>query len=87
MALPHPEVAHPQVTRVPGCCGGRPIIRGTRFPVSSVVFYVLRQGMTSEELVLRIPPPDPRPGVRCPLSALPRRRCLPTAGRDIGRRR
>ncbi|MBC7078107.1 MAG: DUF433 domain-containing protein [Chloroflexi bacterium] len=43
------------MTRVPGCCGGRPIIRGTRFPVSSVVFYILRQGMTPEELVREFP--------------------------------
>ncbi|MDI6894536.1 MAG: DUF433 domain-containing protein [Bacillota bacterium] len=55
MALPRPEVLHPHVTRVPGCCGGRPVIRGTRFPVSSVVFYVLRQGMTPEELVREFP--------------------------------
>lgn len=55
MALPHPEVAHPHIARVPGCCGGRPIIRGTRFPVSSVVFYVLRLGMTPEELVREFP--------------------------------
>ncbi|KAA0245658.1 MAG: DUF433 domain-containing protein [Candidatus Brocadia sp. AMX2] len=32
-------------------CGGSPVIAGTKFPVRSVVFYVLRQGMTPEELV------------------------------------
>lgn len=32
-------------------CGGSPVIRGTRFPVRSVVEYVLRSGMTPEELV------------------------------------
>ncbi|MDI7249505.1 MAG: DUF433 domain-containing protein, partial [Bacillota bacterium] len=43
------------MTRVSGCCGGRPVIRGTRFTVSSVVFYALRQGMTPEELVREFP--------------------------------
>jgi uncharacterized protein (DUF433 family) len=32
-------------------CGGVPIIRGTRFPVRSVVVYVLHLGMTPEEMV------------------------------------
>ena len=44
-------VPHPYVNRTPGVCGGHPVIRGTRFPVRSVVEYVLRQGMTPEELV------------------------------------
>jgi uncharacterized protein (DUF433 family) len=35
----------------PGVCGGAPVIRGTRFPVRSVAVYVLRQGMTAEEMV------------------------------------
>ncbi|HEO64677.1 MAG TPA: DUF433 domain-containing protein, partial [Spirochaetes bacterium] len=34
-----------------GYCGGRPIITGTKFPVRSVVAYVLHQGLTPEELV------------------------------------
>lgn len=55
MALPGSHVTHPHVTQVPGYCGGRPIICGTRFPVSSVVFYVLRLGMTPEELVREFP--------------------------------
>jgi len=42
---------HPYVTKVPGVQGGEPVIRGTRFPVRSVVEYVLRQGMTPEEVV------------------------------------
>lgn len=42
---------HPYVTSVKTHCGGSPIIAGTKFPVRSVVFYVLRQGMTPEELV------------------------------------
>lgn len=31
------------------------MIRGTRFPVRSVVIYVLRQGMTPEEMVREWP--------------------------------
>ena len=45
------QVRHPYVWRRPGVCGGYPVIRGTRFPVRSVVEYVLRQGMTPEEMV------------------------------------
>lgn len=41
----------PHVERRQGVCGGAPVIRGTRFPVRSVVEYVLRQGMTPEEVV------------------------------------
>jgi len=32
-------------------CGGSPVIKGTKFPVRSVVNYVLRQGISPEELV------------------------------------
>ena len=46
-----PSATHPHVWRRPGVCGGAPVIRGTRFPVRSVVEYVLRQGMTPEEMV------------------------------------
>ena len=46
-----PHVKHPYVTRKPGVCGGEPIIRGTRFPVRSVVVYVLHLGMAPEEVV------------------------------------
>ncbi len=42
---------HPYIHRVKGYCGGRPIIVGTKFPVRSVVNYILKQGMTPEELV------------------------------------
>lgn len=45
------DVQHPYVTRLKGVQGGEPILVGTRFPVRSVVEYVLRQGMTPEELV------------------------------------
>ena len=36
-------------------CAGAPVIRGTRFPVRSVAVYVLRQGMTPEEIVREWP--------------------------------
>jgi len=45
------RVTHPHVWRRPGVCGGEPVIRGTRFPVRSVVEYVLHDGMTPEEMV------------------------------------
>ena len=49
------HVRHPHVWRKAGVCGGSPVIRGTRFPVRSVVVYVLRQGMTPEEMVREWP--------------------------------
>ena len=42
---------HPYIISLKTHCGGSPVIAGTKFPVRSVVFYVLRQGMTPEELV------------------------------------
>jgi len=35
--------------------GGEPVIKGTRFPVRSVVFYVIKEGMLPEELVKEFP--------------------------------
>lgn len=43
------------IVRDPNICGGEPIIRGTRFPVRSVVFYILKKGMLAEELVAEFP--------------------------------
>jgi uncharacterized protein (DUF433 family) len=45
-----PRVRHPHIVIRKGFCGGSPVIAGTKFPVRSVVNYVLRQGMTPEEL-------------------------------------
>jgi uncharacterized protein (DUF433 family) len=45
------NVCHPHIVARKGYCGGSPVIAGTKFPVRSVVNYVLRQGMTPEELV------------------------------------
>ncbi len=46
---------HPHVTVNAEVCGGSPVIAGTRFPVRSVVFYVLRMGLAPEELLQRFP--------------------------------
>jgi uncharacterized protein (DUF433 family) len=45
------RIGHPYVERRPNVQGGEPVIRGTRFPIRSVVVYVYRQGMTPEEMV------------------------------------
>ena len=45
------KVRHPHIVSRKGYCGGSPVIAGTKFPVRSVVSYVLRQGVTPEELV------------------------------------
>ncbi len=45
------RIKHPYIVSLKTHCGGSPIIAGTKFPVKSVVFYILRQGMTPEELV------------------------------------
>jgi uncharacterized protein (DUF433 family) len=42
---------HPYIVSLKSHCGGSPIIPGTKFPVRSVVSYVVKQGMTPEELV------------------------------------
>ena len=45
------QVKHPYIVIQQGYCGGSPIIAGTKFPVRAVVNYVLKQGMTPEELL------------------------------------
>lgn len=42
---------HPYVVSQANFCGGSPVIKGTKFPVRSVVNYVLQQGISPEELV------------------------------------
>jgi uncharacterized protein (DUF433 family) len=42
---------HPHVTIVRAAGGNTAVISGSRFPVRSVVNYVLRQGLSPEELV------------------------------------
>ncbi len=50
-----PEATHPYIEQRRGYRGGRAIIAGTNFPVSSVAAYVVRQGMLPEELVRTFP--------------------------------
>ena len=45
------ELKHPYIVSHPDYCGGSPVIIGTKFPVRSVVNYVIKQGITPEELV------------------------------------
>lgn len=45
------KIKHPYIMSIKTLCGGSPVIAGTKFPVRSVVFYILKQGMTPEELV------------------------------------
>lgn len=47
------KVIHPHISSDSRVCGGSPVIIGTRFPVRSVVNYILRHGFTPEELVNR----------------------------------
>jgi uncharacterized protein (DUF433 family) len=42
---------HPYIISQADFCGGSPVIKGTKFPVRSVVNYVLHQGISPEELV------------------------------------
>jgi uncharacterized protein (DUF433 family) len=42
------------ITRVPGICGGRPIIKGTRTPVRSLVGYY-KMGLSVEEILEGLP--------------------------------
>ncbi len=51
MARASEQVKHPYIVVRKDYCGGRPVIAGTKFPVHSVVTYVLRQGVAPEELV------------------------------------
>jgi uncharacterized protein (DUF433 family) len=46
--------SHPYVERKRGICGGRPVIRGTRFPVSSIVWNH-KLGLTVEEMLREFP--------------------------------
>lgn len=42
------------ITRVPGVCGGRPIINGTRTPVKAIVGYY-KLGLAIEEILEGLP--------------------------------
>lgn len=55
MSRPASEISHPHIARDPKVCGGSPVIAGTRFPVRSVVHYILQLGLTPEELIDKFP--------------------------------
>ena len=48
------EGAHPYITRTPEICGGRPIVRGTRIPVQTIVGYY-KLGMDVDEILAGLP--------------------------------
>ena len=48
------EVSHPYIERVEGVHGGRPVIKGTRFPVSSIV-QNHRRGLPVDEILREFP--------------------------------
>lgn len=48
------EVVHPYVERRLGVQGGRPVIKGSRFPVSSIV-QDYRRGLSVEEILRDFP--------------------------------
>ena len=45
------KIDHPYIISDNHYRGGSPVIKGTKFPVRSVVNYVLRQGLSPEEIV------------------------------------
>jgi uncharacterized protein (DUF433 family) len=48
------EVFHPYIERRPGVQGGRAVIKGSRFPVSSIV-QDYRRGLSVEEILRDFP--------------------------------
>lgn len=51
MAKSAEKMDHPYIVSHKDYCGGSPVIKGTKFPVRSIVNYVLRQGLSPEEIV------------------------------------
>ncbi len=51
MARPSNKLKHPYIVSQEDYCAGSPVIEGTKFPVRSIVRYVLKQGISPEELV------------------------------------
>lgn len=54
MAARKQKISHPYIQRKRGVCGGRLVITGTRFPVSSVVIQYQR-GLTAEDILHDFP--------------------------------
>jgi uncharacterized protein (DUF433 family) len=50
-----PRAVHAYIEKRRGFRGGRAIVAGTNFPVSSVAAYVIKQGMSPEELIESFP--------------------------------
>ena len=48
------KVNHAYIERVEGIQGGRPVIRGTRTPVRTIVIHH-RMGFTPEEIQIKLP--------------------------------
>lgn len=55
MAIIPANVSHPHIIKDPNICGGSPVIKGTRFPIRSIVYYILQLGLTPEELIEKFP--------------------------------
>jgi uncharacterized protein (DUF433 family) len=53
-AEPTAEVVHPYIERRPGVQGGRPVIKGSRFPVSSIV-QNYRRGLSVDDILREFP--------------------------------
>jgi uncharacterized protein (DUF433 family) len=49
------KVEHPYVTSVEHICGGKPIIRGTRTSVQSIVEYIKKLKYTPDQIVEQLP--------------------------------
>lgn len=49
------KVMHPHITSDPAVCGGSPCLAGTRISVRVIVIYVLRHGISPEELLTYYP--------------------------------
>lgn len=53
-----PKLDYRNIEKVPGRCGGQPVVVGTRIRVAAIL-GVYRQGMTVEEIVQQFPPLRP----------------------------
>jgi len=51
VARPSNKLKHPYIVSQEDYGAGSPVIEGTKFPVRSIVSYVLKQGISPEELV------------------------------------
>jgi uncharacterized protein (DUF433 family) len=54
MPVPKKRTALPYIEQKRGVCGGRPVIKGTRFPVSSVAIHY-RRGLMAEDILRDFP--------------------------------